>query len=59
MQLMRFRGHIIGALAFSIAGASALAADEHVATWIRIEGFATADQLLAELSQISQLHAAR
>jgi protein SCO1/2 len=29
------------------------------ATWTRIEGFATADQLLAELSPISQLHAAR
>jgi protein SCO1 len=29
------------------------------ASWIRIEGFATANQLLAELSDISQLHAAR
>jgi len=29
------------------------------APWTRIEGFATADQLLAELSDISQLHAAR
>ncbi|HEV7611736.1 MAG TPA: SCO family protein [Steroidobacteraceae bacterium] len=27
--------------------------------WIRIEGFATADQMLAELSDLSQLHAAR
>jgi hypothetical protein len=29
------------------------------AQWTRIEGFATADQLLAELSDLSQLHAAR
>jgi protein SCO1 len=29
------------------------------ARWIRIEGFATADQLFAELSDLSQLHAAR
>jgi protein SCO1/2 len=29
------------------------------APWIRIEGFATADQMLAELSDLSQLHAAR
>jgi hypothetical protein len=28
-------------------------------TWTRLEGFATADQLLAELSDFSQLHAAR
>jgi protein SCO1 len=27
--------------------------------WTRIEGFATADQMLAELSDLSQLHAAR
>jgi hypothetical protein len=26
------------------------------APWIRLEGFATADQLLAELSDLSQLH---
>jgi hypothetical protein len=30
-----------------------------VAQWIRLEGFATADHLLAELSSLSQLHAAR
>jgi hypothetical protein len=49
------------------------AADEHVhhhlpatltrttstAQWIRSERFATADQLLAELSSLSQLHTAR
>jgi len=29
------------------------------APWVRINGFATADQLLAELPDISQLHAAR
>jgi protein SCO1/2 len=29
------------------------------ARWIRIEGFATADQLLAELSEFSGLRAAR
>jgi protein SCO1/2 len=29
------------------------------ASWTRLEGFATADQLLAELSDLSQLHAAR
>jgi hypothetical protein len=47
------------------------AADEHAyhhaaplpatnsSTWTRLEGFATADQFLAELSDLSQLHAAR
>jgi hypothetical protein len=47
------------------------AADEHAhhhaaplpttnrSTWTRLEGFATADQLLAELSDFSQLNTAR
>jgi hypothetical protein len=31
----------------------------NLSTWTRLEGFATADQLFAELSDLSQLHAAR
>jgi len=49
VKLVRQLGHSPATLIRSAPGAS----------WTRLEGFATADQLLAELSDLSQLHAAR
>jgi hypothetical protein len=60
---MRLRGHFIGALTLAfIAGACASATliqPAPGAPWTRLEGFATADQLLAEPSNLSRLHTVR
>jgi len=65
---MRFRGHFIGVMTLAIVTIVGASVDHSPATlirtapgaqWSRIEGFATADQLLAELSDLSGLRAAR
>jgi hypothetical protein len=60
MQFTRLRGHLIGAMALAIVHVPAtLIRSAPGAPWARIEGFATADELFAELPDHTDPRAVR